>query len=169
MVTDMKSPIGDMGKVLYFDKPFSKKLSIFVKKFIYADMRKGKLQGKQDIYRSKRYIEYKKRYMVGKEKGTKIKSYEGVSVRSNRTESVNMLLTGQLIDGLEYDSNTKTTITVTYQDKDRGKIKGNENMGRDVRTLNKGNVGRVKQEIVKKFNQGITKHLKKNITINVGL
>ena len=163
------NPLGNIPKALYFTKSFSKKLAVFVKKWIYADMRKGRLQGKQDVYRSKQYTEYKNRFMVGKKKGTKIKPYEGVSVRSNWTTSVNMLLTGELIDGLEYYKNDKTSITLTYQDKDRGKIKGNEELGRSVRTLNDKNMKRVKTKMVKQFDKEIRKHLKKNITVNINL
>lgn len=170
MVTKrMKSPIGNIAKILYFTKPFSKKLAVLVKKWIYADMRNGKLQGKQDVYRSKQYTDYKSRYMVGKKKGTKIKPYEGVSVRSNWTTSVNMLLTGQLIDGLEYYKNNKTSITLTYQPKDKGKIVGNEELGRNIRTLNKKNIEKTKTQIVKQFDKGIRKELKKRLTINIKL
>ena len=131
------------------------------------------LEGKKgpyikDAYRSEKYKEYKRLWMAKKTGGTKIKPYVGVSVRSNKTRSVNMLLTGQLIDGLEYHSSDKTSLTMSYKKKDENKIKGNEDLGRDIRTLNEVNIKKVKKQIVKYFDANIRKHIKKNITIGIG-
>jgi len=174
----MAAPKTNWKKIFTFDTKFSKQLAVKLRKWIKLDMIAGKLQGKQDQYRSKQYIKYKNNFMnrfttreiggVVKTKGTKLKAYQGVSVRSNITSSVNMYLTGQLIDGHRYEGNTKTAVTLTYNPKDEDKITGNEKLGRDVRTLNKINRDKVKTQIIKQFDKNIQKGLKKNIVINVG-
>ena len=50
-----------------------------------------------------------------------------------------MILTGQTIKGLQYDSNTEDSLTMKYRAKDADKILGNEDFGRDIRTLNEYN------------------------------
>lgn len=168
----------DWKKIFAFDTKFSKKLAVRIRKWVKADMIKGQIQGKPSKYKSKQYIKYKSNFMnrfttreiggVTKAKGTKLKAYEGVSVRSNITSSVNMYLTGQLIDGLRYGGNDRKALTMTYNPKDKDKIVGNEKLGRDIRTLNVANQKKVKVQIIKQFDKNKRKFLKKNIVINIG-
>ena len=175
----------DWKKIFAFDTKFSKKLAVRIRKWVKADMIKGQIQGKPSKYSQKRkrtgqkiYVDYKKNFMnrfttreiggVTKAKGTKLKAYEGVSVRSNITSSVNMYLTGQLIDGLRYGGNDRKALTMTYNPKDKDKIVGNEKLGRDIRTLNVANQKKVKVQIIKQFDKNKRKFLKKNIVINIG-
>ncbi len=184
----MASPKTDWKKIFKFDKTFSKQLAIDIKGWVLRDMIAGRLQGAQRKYSQKRkrpgqkiYVDYKANLMnrfTNKSgpgtKGTKLLSMKGVSARSIHVSSVNMYLTGHLIDGLGYDSNTKTSLTMTFglsddEDSDAAtKLRNNEALGRDVRTLNKANQKKVKTQIIKQFDKNKRKHLKKNITINIG-
>ena len=102
----------------------------------------------------------------GKTKGTKISPYQGASIKSNWTKSVNMYLTGQLIAGLEYLKSDRVSLWMTYQDKDSDKITGNEDSGRTVRGLNRKNIQKVKRAMIKEFNEN--KRKLKDIVIRVG-
>ena len=180
----MATPKTDWKKIFKFDRKFSKQLAVKINDWVRRDMIKGKLQGAQREYSQERkrpgqkiYVDYKANLMnrfTNKSgpgtKGTKLKSLKGVSVRSVHVSSVNMYLTGHLIDGLGYDSNTKTSLTMTFGgDEDaETKLRNNEALGRDVRTLNEANQKKVKGQIIKQFNKNKRKHLKKNIVINVG-
>jgi len=174
--------MAQIDKLVFWSKPFAKQLAVKIKKWVWADMRKGILQGKQDTYRPGKtkpksgeiswYVKYKNNYMNrftdrgGKAIGTKISPYQGVSIKSNWTKSVNMYLSGQLISGLEYLKSDRVSLWMTYSPQDRDKIKGNEEMGRYVRGLNKKNIEKVKKAIIKEFNKN--KKKLKDITIRVG-
>ncbi len=164
--------MAQIDKLVFWSKPFAKQLAVKIKKWVWADMRKGILQGNQDTYKSKQYIKYKNDWMNrrtsrgGKTKGTKISPYQGVGIKSNWTKSVNMYLTGQLIAGLEYLKSDRVALWMTYQDKDSDKITGNEDLGRTVRGLNAKNIKKVKRAMIKEFNEN--KRKLKDIVIRVG-
>ncbi len=164
--------MAQIDKLVFWSKPFAKQLAVKIKKWVWADMRRGILQGAQDTYNSEQYVKQKSNWMNrrtsrgGKTKGTKISPYQGVSVKSNWTKSVNMLLTGQLISGLEYLKSNRVSLWMTYQDKDSDKIKGNEDLGRTVRGLNAKNIKKVKRAMIKEFNEN--KRKLKDIVIRVG-
>ncbi len=164
--------MAQIDKLVFWSKPFAKELAVKIKKWVWADMRRGILQGNQDVYKSKEYVKYKNDYMRrrtdrgGKTKGTKISPYQGVSIKSNWTKSVNMLLTGQLISGLEYLKSDRVSLWMAYQDKDSDKIEGNEDLGRTIRGLNAKNIKKVKRAMIKEFNEN--KRKLKDIVIRVG-
>ena len=173
----MASPKTAWKKIFKFDKTFSEGLAVKINGWVRRDMIAGKLQGAQRTYKSQQYVKYKANLMNRftnrsgpGTKGTKLKSMKGASARSVHVSSVNMYLTGHLIDGLGYHSNTKTSLTMTFGgDEDaETKLRNNEALGRDVRTLNEANQKKVKGQIIKQFNKNKRKHLKKNIVINVG-
>ena len=176
--------MAQIDKLVFWSKPFAIQLSRKIKKWVLLDMRKGILQGAQDTYKSKQYVKYKNNYMKRfttrtykkgtkhispgtiKRKGTKVLPYEGVSIKSNWTKSVNMMLTGQLIAGLKYLKSDKVSLWMTYNPNDGDKIKNNEAMFRNVRGLNSKNIRKVKKAIIKEFNEN--KKKLKDIVISVG-
>ena len=148
-----------LDRVLKLKKTFWEQLSVYIKKWILQDMIKGVCQAYTGGtgYLSATYLKYKANYMkrfttrtykkgtkhisagTTTTAGTKLKAYEGISIRSNNTSQVNMLLTGQTIEGLEYKSSTDTSLKMSYKDKDEKKIIGNEDLGRFITTLNEEN------------------------------
>jgi hypothetical protein len=162
-----------MDNLLKFSSDFWAKLAVAIRAWIYQDMQDGKLQGKQDSYRSAQYVKYKQNYMErlsnrGGKQGTKLKAYAGRSIRSNEIGSVNMLLTGDLINGLQRKSSTPTELTMTYADKDEGKIVGNERFGRDVRNLTNDNCTKVANKMRAELTQNILNWEREKIIITIG-
>lgn len=166
---------------------FWRSLGPLIKKWIWADMRNGILQEGKDTYKSIQYKKYKSNYMnrlgtgqwsglrqtkkgklTAKIRGKKLKAYEGKSVKSNVTTSVNMLLTGETIDGLRAISADVSSVVMSYMNKDKDKIKGNEDRGRIITTLREGNIKKVKREIEIEMNKNIKNWATKKIVIDVG-
>jgi hypothetical protein len=99
--------------------------------------------------------------------GTNLKAYEGQSLKSN-SSTPNMLLTGQTIEGLEYERSTDTSLTMKYKDKDEKKIIYNEEMGRVITTLNEKNIDKTVKLIEDELVKNISDWYKGKIIINVG-
>lgn len=166
----------NMAKILDARK-FWKQIGVFIKKWIIKDSDKGILQGrkKTDAYRSKQYKKYKANYMnkfgrgAGKEgAGQKLKSVKGQSVANNKTSSVTMKLTGQLLRGLRAIKTGKDFVVMSYLDKDKDKIIGNSRFGRIIATLNDKNQRRVKKKYEDAINANIEKWAKQKVIINIG-
>jgi hypothetical protein len=147
---------------------------VTIKNRINRDAKSGILQGENhsDNYVSKSYKKYKNNYMnrftdrTGK-KGSKLKAYTGQSIKSNKTDKVNMILTGQLFNRLTKSASGAYSVTMDYGKENEMKIEGNEERGRDVRNYNDKNMNELTRKLdsfyQKKFNKGI-----KNIIINIG-
>jgi hypothetical protein len=100
--------------------------------------------------------------------GTKLWSYRGQSVKSNKTEKVNMLLTGQTINGLEYKTSTDTSLTLSYKEKDAKKIEGNEALGRIITTLNEDNENKALRMIGDELEKNIKEFYRGKIRLQIG-
>lgn len=166
----------NLDKILILKAPFWKQLAVFVKKWILQDMMRGKLQlltGKG--FYNKQYAKYKQNFMNrftnrgGKTAGTKLNSYAGQSVRSNKVGSVNMYLTGQTIDGFSYKSSNNHSMTVGYQDKDADKIIGNEALGRFITTLSPENQDKTLKVMEDEFEKNIKDFYRGSIKIKIGV
>lgn len=156
--------------ILKFNPKFWKYVGDKIKKWIKNDLKSGKLQGgkESDAYRSEQYKDYKSRYMNRKRDGKKLKAYSGVSIRSNETKKVNMILTGQLVGGLHVKRYDNVSVLMSYEDKDEMKLQGNEDLGRDIRNLNEPNQVKVVKEIEKEISKNIKEYCREPIIIKVG-
>lgn len=186
--------IGDVFKpgksVLQLSGEFFDKLGVYVKKWVKRDMEMGKCQryeGGGSKYKSVTYKKYKSNFMnrlgtgesSGKKltksgklknlvKGTKIKAYEGRQVRSNITTQVNMMLTGETINGLRHlPVPTQDHVLMMYQGKDSDKILGNEVLGRYITTLSEENQKKVNEMIEIAINKQWLEFCRTKTVINV--
>lgn len=100
--------------------------------------------------------------------GQNLKAYAGRSIKSNWTASVNMMLTGDTIEGLEYEAFTPKSLTMRYKDKDAYKIIGNEQLGRFITTLNEKNQARVIKKLEQQLDKNIRKFYQGKIKLEVG-
>lgn len=173
----------ELEKSLKLTSGFWKKCHEFIKKWIWADMRAGILQTVQKYhqYLSDEYKELKRNWMNPaktnqtnlfkpakgkvKYKGT---SYKGGSIVSNRTNSVDMLLTGQTIQGLHFVSSTALGGVSSYDAKDAKKIEGNRKYGREICTLREENRQRLIKKVSAELDVSIRQWCKDKIYVNYG-
>ena len=152
-----------LSEILIIKESFWKKLAVYIKQWIWRDMLKGEVQAyipqkKHTVGGAKHYSDlyayYKSKSMKrdtdskrlgspktlksGKVKKYKNDRYSGVSLLT-QNKTVDMLLTQKTIRGLQYDSSTSDSMTMKYRGADADKILGNEEWGRDIRTLNDEN------------------------------
>lgn len=175
----------NISEVLEFKVPFWKQLAQSIKKWIWADMLKGEVQsyiGGRAKYYSAQYKKYKtnemKRFTDGKRLGSPrqlkdgtVKNYKNnalIGKNTNTSSTPNMLLTGETIKGLDYLSSDSRNMIMSYKEKDAGKIKGNEDLGRDIRTLNEANMTKLKAAFEKEIDKNIRNWCKKTLIITVG-
>lgn len=177
-----------MQKLLVIKKTFWQRLSVLIKVWILKDMISGKVQAitkAAGAAYSNNYRKYKQNYMKRfttrtYKKGTKnipagtttragsnLKAYEGVSIKDN-SATPNMRLTGQTIDGLEYESSDNTRLTMSYKPKDEKKIINNEKIGRSITTLTEENQNKVVKQIEDELARNISDWYKDKIIITVG-
>lgn len=171
----------NMQRIIQIKRPFWEDLAIKIKLWILEDMIAGFCQAYTGAssYLSAKYVKYKNNYMnrfttrhykdgTVTNKGTKLKAYSGQSVKSNKTQKVNMYLTGQTIDGLEYKRSTPTSLTMSYKEKDEMKIKGNEDLGRHITTLTDANQDKVLMRIEDELEKNIKEFYRGTIKVTIG-
>ena len=158
-------------------KQFWQELAISVKKMIRTDSMAGEVQEYTSQTRatsggaknySKGYKKYKNNYMNRFTDGKKLKSYAGKSVADNTTASVNMRLTGKTIEGLHLEQVLVNGIILSYQESDRKKIEGNEEMGRVITTLNQKNKDKVLDLYSAQLDKSLQAWCKDTVTIYAG-
>ena len=177
-----------MQKLLVIKKPFWQDLAVLIKAWILKDMISGKVQAitkaAGSAY-SSGYRKYKMNYMkrfttrtykkgtknipagTTTAAGTNLKAYEGQSIRDN-SATPNMRLTGQTIDGLEYEKSTPVSLTMSYKEKDEHKIINNELLGRSITTLNEANQNKVVKQIEDELVKNISDWYRDKIIITIG-
>lgn len=172
----------DIQKVLKFKKSFWMKLSTLIKKWIFQDMIKGKVQaftGFGGVY-SEQYKKYKtnqmRRFTDGKRLGSPRKLKDGTTAvyknntlkgkSTNTSDTPNMMLTRELINGLAYLSSSAISMIMSYKEKDKMKIIGNRD--RSITTLNQKNMERTKKAFINELDANVKKWARKTIVINVG-
>ena len=148
------------------------KFGILIKKWLTQDAIKGLTQGNEIGYKSIVYKDYKSRGMKAKTLKRKVKPYDGVAIKSRKTGTINMMLTGQLFRGLFPSGIIRTRKYVTgvimaYKNKDAGKIEGNEDRGVNVRTLNEKNIKKAQKEIMRMLDKPIKEYVNEKIIIKV--
>ena len=119
---------------------------------------------------SKGYKKYKSNHMNRFTDGKKLKALAGKSVVDNKTGSVNLRLTGQLIEGLHLFEVLWNGVILSYQDDKitEDKLKYNEEMGRVVTTLNQKNKDKVLDLYSAQLDKSLQKWCKKEVTIYAG-
>jgi len=166
----------DMKQILDIKVGFWTRLGEKIKDWITEDAENGILQNGIHRYLSKEYMKYKANYMnkfgMGKNKigkGKKLKAVKGQSVVSNRTSSVNMILTGRTFKGLHVATANQNSVTMSYRGKDEDKIIGNEeNHDRVITTLNEKNTDKALELYSKEIDKNILAWAKKDIKIYIG-
>jgi len=125
-------------------------------------------------YRSKSYIKQKSRYMKRLtnrrgSKGSNLKAVApGQSVVSNQTSFVNETLTGAMWGDRTILNARNNYVEIHFMPKDRGKVLGARDLGREVLGLNNKNVGLLQKDIVKYLDGNIQRWAKEDIVINIG-
>lgn len=125
---------------------------------------------KEGYYFGKTYFRNKKAGFSKKKgfgTGERLKGYKGVSIESGETSFVNLILTGQMFRGLKPISSDEMSVTMSYAQKDAGKVLGAKRFGRIITSLNKSNIEKVKEELVKEYDKHIKEGLPKKVTIIV--
>lgn len=173
----MPTNIPKYEKVIELTPAFwRKKVGGQVPGWIRDDAKKGIMQNNRKglSYKSRSYVEYKRRGMRRKtdnkmlgspraiktkrRKGmTKIKPVRlktgkqgmaGTTIMSRQTAYVDMTLTGQTLFGLRPIAASKKGVTMAYAAKDAGKVAGNMLRGYSIVGLNKQNIAKVKRLII---------------------
>ena len=155
-------------------------------KYVPNDCRKGKMQDHTANHPlSPKYKKYKdndmRRFSDGKRLGDTISSkggnrrtlktrrfpLVGKSLQTIGVPYVTMMLTGDTVRGLKPEKATKDGVTMAFNDADTVKILGSQQIGYNIVGLNRANIERVRQEIIKQFNKNKVKYLNKDIKIGV--
>ena len=85
-----------------------------------------------------------------------------------KSSTPNMYLTGETINGLDYQSSNNNSMIMSYKQKDAMKIIGNEEYGRDIRTLNEKNMQKVQKQFLDGLDKNIREWARKKVVITVG-
>ena len=163
--------LSNLADILHIPANFWLQMASFIRKWMLADSHAGFMQGeKQDHYRSREYMERKKNYFKKKDGNNRLQ-LKGRSVVSNHTSSVNMLLTGELIEGLHFERMIGNTGAVyAFDDKDKNKILGNKYpYGRIMNTLNEANAKKFISHIENVLEENILKIVKDKLVININM
>jgi len=108
----------------------------------------------QTYFRNKKVTaKYKDRdYGAGK----RLKGY-ATGVLSNQTSFVNMRLTSKTLNSLTGKNPTTTSITMAFKGTPAGILTGNRDRGYDIIGLNNKNREKVRQRLIKQFNNNLKK------------
>jgi hypothetical protein len=180
----------ELSKALRLGVPFWKKVAQWVKTWIHEDALQGKLQGDPQVqrYKSAQYVKYKSNGMRRttfdtkgsrqsgsklKKSGDKFKSgnerlkgYSGGNYNTD-TSSVNMILSGKTIMGLHASQVDDDGVTMSYPKSSEGAIKGNEALGRNIKTLSQENQDKLKESIAEQLDKSIKDVLKQRLVIDI--
>lgn len=163
----------DIIGLFNFGKAFWQKIGVRAAALIRDDASNGIMQDNQrDIpYKSKQYMDYKSRFMRAKTLNRKIKPYNGVSVINNDVSKVNMTLTGEMFNRLEESPKAwsdDTGVTISYNEElDGGKVKGNQDLGREIVALRPENQEIIFDEILAQLDENIRKNFEGTIDLTV--
>jgi len=155
------------GSSLKINKLTLKKMGELAIQLIRKDMEKGIFQNDTSKHKySETYARYKKNDMRkfgrGKKKigkGERLKPYKGVSIVSNETRFVNLILTGNLRDRIKA-TDIENGARVLFDSKDTGKILGALDLKRDIVNLRKTNIDKVSEFLVNNLPDDIAKEIK---------
>jgi len=100
--------------------------------------------------------------------GNRLKQYAGKSIRSNHASSVNMMVTGQTIEGLHLEQILENGIIMSYEKADEMKIRGNAERGRFINTLSPKNRERVLEMYSEALDESLRNWAKEKIVIKIG-
>ena len=137
--------------------------------WVYEDCINHLMQnnGKNYHYRSQEYVKLKSNQMRKKD-GSRIKSLKGIGIDSTDTSAVNMILTGRTVKSLHIKSTSPESLTMAFNPAYTKIILGNKRHGYDVTGLNDKNRAKIKQFILKQFNENERKELEKKVVITIG-
>lgn len=110
----------------------------------------------------------KKNKKTGYTSGNRLKQYAGKSIRSNHASSVNMMVTGQTIEGLHLEQILENGIIMSYEKADEMKIRGNAERGRFINTLSPKNRERVLEMYSEALDESLRNWAKEKIVIKIG-
>jgi hypothetical protein len=182
----------ELSKALRLGVSFWTKAAQWVKTWIHEDALQGKLQGDPQVqpYRPlpNKYPLYKANGMrrvtfdtnSTRQSGSKLKKsgdrfksgnerlkgYSGGNYNTD-TSSVNMILSGKTIMGLHASQVDDDGVTMSYPKSSEGAIKGNEALGRNIRTLSQENQDKLKESIAEQLDKSIKDVLKQRLVIDI--
>ena len=161
-------------KIVRFTPKFWEKVGGLIPAWVYADCKIGLMQnnGKNYHYKSEQYKKYKangmKRLTTGKTKGGRLSSLKGISIDSTNTSFVDMILTGRTVKSLKPKTSDEVSVTMAYPPDKAGIVLGNKRRGYNIVGLNKQNIKKVRQLIVKQLDDNQKAMLGKKLVINIG-
>lgn len=125
---------------------------------------------KEGYFFGKTYFKNKKAGISKKgfSTGNRLKQYAGKSIRSNHASSVNMMVTGQTIEGLHLEQILENGIIMSYEKADEMKIRGNAERGRFINTLSPKNRERVLEMYSEALDESLRNWAKEKIVIKIG-
>jgi len=151
--------IPDYSKIVELTPRFWKEeIGGKIKFRIKDDARLGKFQNntKGHHYLSRQYMKYKSNnFRSLRNTGQRLKAFKGRSIESNNTAYVDMIATGDTLNGLRPIAADKTSVTMSYLSKDSMKIIGNRKLGRDLVGLSKENIKWVKEKILEQIRKNL--------------
>ena len=126
---------------------------------IRKDASEGTMQNGTDTY--SRWYEYNKRNWA----------YEYEGQRSNYTTNVNMELTGALMDSLDVQEVSPTTMKIGYSSKadNERKLRMNKEWGRDILTLSDMNIEKVENVLHPIIERQLQEAVNEDIFIKIGV
>ena len=165
-----------LEKIPLLGTKFWRELGGKIKFWVKGDALIGLMQNNTQghSYKSAQYVKYKanemRKFGRGKKKtgaGERLKAYKAVPIESTSVNPVNMILSGQTLNGLRPTESNDTSVLMSYAPKDAGKIIGNKARNYDLVGLNNKNRELVRQEMIKEYKDNLGK-VPKNIEIHIG-
>ena len=154
------------GGSMHYSKQYKEAKANNFKRKTTGNASMTSIKGKKDLYFRNPKSKYTQKNPTGS--GSRLKSYSGISIASNQTQQVNMMVTGQTGKGLHLDEILPNGVVMAYMPEDAKKILGNENMGRIITTLSEKN----QKIIFKMFSDMLDKIVKdwarQDIVLTVG-
>lgn len=158
-----------ISNIVKLSDAFWKKVGGMIPAWVYEDCINHIMQNntQNHHYKSQQYVKLKSNQMRRKD-GSRLKSLKGIGVDSTDTSAVNMILTGRTVKSLHTKSTSPEALTMSFGMDKAGIIIGNKRRGYDVTGLNDKNKAKVKQLILKQFNENERKELEKKVVITIG-
>ena len=154
------------GGSMHYSKQYKEAKANNFKRKTTGNASMTSIKGKKDLYFRNPKSKYTQKNPTGS--GSRLKSYSGISIASNQTQQVNMMVTGQTGKGLHLDEILPNGVVMAYMPEDAKKILGNEDMGRIITTLSEKN----QKIIFKMFSDMLDKIVKdwarQDIVLTVG-
>lgn len=156
------------NNILNLTPQFWDETGVFIQGYVLDDCRDGVMQDNTEghSYAPGSYVKYKanrmerfttRKYKTGYigNKGTKLKAFSTVPIVSTQTNPVNMILSQRTVNSLHPKASDNNGVTMAFGADKTGILTGNRDRGYDIIGLNDKNREKVRQRIIKEFNNNI--------------